>query len=92
LAEVLVLMDFATVTSLGAGQVDLIESAVPALLHARPIAEIESPGEIRVAAITRGGRTFVPDPATLLSTGDVVALAVAGGGAERLEALLGRRS
>ncbi len=92
LAEVLVLVDFATITSLGAGQVDLIESAVPALLNGRPIMEIESPGEIRVAAITRGGRTFVPDPGSHLATGDVVALAVAGGGTERLEALLGRRS
>lgn len=92
LAEALVLVDFATITSLGAGQVDLIESTVPALLDGRPAMEIESPGEIRVAAINRGGRTFVPDPGTPLATGDGVVLAVAGGGAERLEALLGRRS
>lgn len=92
LAEALVLVDFTTITSLGAGQVDLIESSVPALLNDRPTTEVESPGEIRVAAITRGGRTFVPDPGTRLVTGDVVAVAVAGGGAERLEALFGRRS
>lgn len=91
LAELLVLVDVGTVTALGAGQVDLIEAVVPSILDDRPVSELEMAGETRAAVITRGGRTFVPDAGTRLHTGDVVALAVAGGGAERLEALLGRR-
>lgn len=92
LAELLVLVDVGTVTALGAGQVDLIEAAIPAILHDRPVSELEMAGEIRAAAVTRAGRTFVPDGATRLRTGDILALAVTGGGAERLETLLGRRS
>ncbi len=92
LAELLVLVDVAPITALGAGQVDLIEAIVPALLDGRPLGELESPGEIRAAAVTRAGRTFVPDAATRVHDGDIVSLAVAGGGAERLEALLGRRT
>jgi trk system potassium uptake protein len=92
LAELLVLIDVGSITTLGAGQVDLIEVVVPALLDDRPVGELEMPGEIRAAAVTRAGRTFVPDGATRLHGGDIVVLAVSGGGTERLESLLGRRS
>lgn len=92
LAELLVLVDVGSITTLGAGQVDLIEVVVPALLGDRPIGELEMAGEIRAAAVTRAGRTFVPDSATRLHGDDIVVLAVSGGGAERLESLLGRRS
>lgn len=92
MAELLVLRDIGSVVALGAGQVDLVEAAVPALLENRPVSEMELAGEIRAAAVTRGGRTFVPDPATRLRAGDVVALAVTSGAAERLETLLGRRT
>lgn len=91
LAELLVLVHVASVTALGAGQVDLVEAVVPSMLDGRPVGELEVPGEIRAAAITRTGRTFVPDAGTHLRAGDMVSLAVAGGGAERLERLLGRR-
>lgn len=92
LAELLVLVDVWSITTLGAGQVDLIEAVVPAMLDGRPVGELEMAGEVRAAAVTRGGRTFVPDAATRVHTDDIICLAVAGGGAERLESLLGRRS
>jgi trk system potassium uptake protein TrkA len=91
LAELLMLVETAMVAPLGAGQVDLVEAVVPPLLDGRPIGELEVAGEIRAAAITRAGRTFVPDGATHLQAHDIVSLAVAGVATERLEALLGRR-
>jgi trk system potassium uptake protein TrkA len=90
LTELMVLVDVAAVTTLGAGQVDLVEAVAPPLLDNRPIGELEIPGEVRAASVTRAGRTFVPDAATRLHRGDIVSLAVAGGSAERLERLLGR--
>jgi trk system potassium uptake protein len=91
LAELLVLVDVAAIAAIGSGEVDLIEAVMPPLLDDSEVRELEVSGLIRAAAITRTGHTFVPEPATRLRTGDVVALAVAGGGAERLETLLGRR-
>jgi trk system potassium uptake protein len=91
LAELLVLVDLITVTALGSGEVEVIEAVVPSLLDGAEVRELEVPGQIRAAALTRVGRTLVPDSQTRLRTGDVIALVVAGGGVERLEALLGRR-
>lgn len=91
LAELMILTEVGSVTSLGAGQVDVIEAVVPPGLDGRSLGEMEVPGEIRAAAVTRAGRTFVPDAVTRVYTDDIVSLAVTGGGAERLETLLGRR-
>lgn len=90
LTELMVLVDVAAVTTLGAGQVDLVEAVAPPLLDDRPIGELEVPGEIRVATVTRAGATFIPDAAARFHAGDIVSLAVAGGSAERLEHLMGR--
>ena len=74
--------------SLGGGQVDLVEVAVPKLLSGRAVAELEVPSEIHVVAITRAGRTFIADPVVRFEAGDVVHVAVAAGARARLERLL----
>jgi trk system potassium uptake protein TrkA len=89
LSELLALKDVATVVTLGGGQVDLTEVFVPPALDGRPSSELEVAGEIGVAAITRGGRTFIPDPQALLHAGDVVYVVATAGAGERLQALLG---
>jgi Trk K+ transport system NAD-binding subunit len=47
------------------------------------------PGEARLISVTRSGRTFLGDRATLLESGDVVAVAVTRGSETRLQQLLG---
>lgn len=79
------------VVSLGGGQVDVVEVEVPPLLDGRPAGELEVPGEIRLIAVERSGRTFVPDAATRLRSADLATLVVAAGSVERLETLVGMR-
>jgi trk system potassium uptake protein TrkA len=71
----------------GRGEVSLLRLELPQHLVDRSVADVEAEG-LRVASITRRGGAFVPGPATPLAEGDVVHLAVGGGGRERLDALL----
>jgi trk system potassium uptake protein len=80
----------ATVT-LGAGDVELVEVRVPALLDGRPVTELEVAGELTVVALTHHGRTRLPTPATRLHQGDLAVMAVATAAQGRLATLLGQR-
>jgi trk system potassium uptake protein TrkA len=57
-------------------------------LDESPASELEIPGEIKVIAITRGGRTELIESRSLLEAGDVVHLAVAEGAVDRVQMLL----
>ncbi len=74
--------------TLGAGGVELVEVAVPALLDGRLAAELEVEGEIDVVAITRHGRTTLASAASRLASGDLVHVAVTRASLGRLETLL----
>ena len=76
-------------TALGAGQVELVDVPIPPALEGKPITEIEVPSEVRVMALTRAGRTFLPDPPVRFGPGDRAHVAVAAGAMDRLERLLG---
>jgi trk system potassium uptake protein TrkA len=91
LAELATLRDVGSVATLGAGQVDLVEAEVSAAVATHNVGELESLGEMKVVAVTREGRTFIPDSAVGLRAGDVLSVAVAGGMIERLEELVGGR-
>jgi trk system potassium uptake protein TrkA len=88
LHELLVLTDVASVCGLGGGDVDLVEFAVPERLGGWRVPDLEFPGEVRVAAVSRGSRTLVADAGTVLAGGDVVIAAVAEGSAHRIQGLL----
>jgi trk system potassium uptake protein TrkA len=77
------------VLSLGSGEVDLVEIEVPMLLVGRQAREMMVSGEINVAAIVRGNKTFVPTMGTTLEKGDLVYLAVATASTGCLKRLLG---
>ncbi|GAB4239845.1 MAG: NAD-binding protein [Deltaproteobacteria bacterium] len=79
------------VASLGSGEVDIVETEVPNLLAGRAVAELRVPGEVRVVAITRHGRTFLPVEGATFAKGDRLHIAVLGSSAHRLESLLGHR-
>lgn len=86
--ELVTLADLAVTASLGAGQVDVVEGVVTERLDGSPVSELEIPGETRVIAVTRGGRTRLLEARSLLETGDVVHVAVAEGAAGRMQTLL----
>lgn len=88
LADLIVAGETSGVVSLGGGQVDLTQFSVPPMLDGHPYRELERPGEARVVAVTRGGRTFIPDGAAPMRRGDVAYVATAGG-AGRVEDLVG---
>jgi trk system potassium uptake protein TrkA len=78
-----------TVTSLGSGEVDLVEIEVPALLIGRQARELMVSGEVIVTAIVRGNKTFIPTMGTTFEKDDLIYLAVATASTGRLKRLLG---
>ncbi len=73
--------------TIGAGDVQLVQLRVPALLVGRHARELEVAGEATVVALTRGGRSFLATPATTLEAGDLAHVAVRGSSVGRLSAL-----
>ncbi|MCB0153568.1 MAG: TrkA family potassium uptake protein [Anaerolineae bacterium] len=88
-AELLSFFPFTTTASLGSGQVDLIEAEIPPLLVGRTVEALTIPGEVHVVAVSRGGDTFLPNPATVLQNGDWLHLALLATSADRLKESLG---
>jgi trk system potassium uptake protein len=78
-------------TTLGAGDVELVEVRIPHLLDGRPVTELEVAGEITVVAVTHHGRTRLPDRAVRLHESDLVVVAVATSAQGRLATLLAQR-
>ena len=89
MADLLCYSHLDTVISLGSGEVDIVETEVPPLLVGRTVPELRVPGEIRIVAITREGRTFLPTDAALFCKGDRLHIALLGASSERLRTLLG---
>jgi trk system potassium uptake protein len=91
IADLVTAPNMTPITTLGAGQVEIVDVEVPALLEGRRVGEIEVSGEIDVVAITHHGRTTIPTPASLLHAGDLAHVAVGTAALGRLETLLGHR-
>jgi trk system potassium uptake protein TrkA len=72
----------------GNGETLLVRSPPPAYLTGRPLVELELPGDIRVVEVTRGGRSFIPTPATPAEPDDLVTFAVAADALGRLRDFL----
>ena len=89
MADLLCYSHLDAVASLGSGEVDIVETEVPPLLVGRTVTELSVPGEMRVVAVTREGRTFLPVDGTMFHKGDRLHIAVLGASAERLQSLLG---
>ena len=87
IAELLSYAELEPVASLGS-DVDVVNADVPALLVGRPVSALTRPGEIHVAAISRGGKTFLPHLGTILEADDLLHLVVLASAADHLAALL----
>lgn len=89
LADILSFSRIGEVASLGTGEVDLVEVAVPPPLAGRPARDVAIPGEVALVAVSRAGRTFIPSAESPLAEGDLIHLAVLGTSRARVEAILG---
>lgn len=89
LAELLTFSQLNVVYSLGSGEVGIVELDAPPILIGKAVNELTLPGEIRVIAITRGGRTHIPTLGTIFQQGDMIHVAVSSASTDRLKALLG---
>ena len=89
IAEVLSFSPLDTLVSLGSGEVDIVEADVPRLWVGRTVAEATIPTEIHIAALTRGGRTFLPSARSVFHDGDVVHVVVHAAAVDRLKRFLG---
>lgn len=87
LARILSFAHGDVVQSLGTGDVKLVDVTVPAFLDGRPVKTIAIAGELRVVAITRKNKTFLPDAATAFKEADIVHLAVLSSSIDRLKSL-----
>lgn len=88
-AELLTFSRLDIVHSLGSGGVGIVETEIPPLLAGRMVNDLAIPAEIKVIAITRGGKTFVPIISTVFQNGDMIHIAVSSTSIDRLKALMG---
>lgn len=76
-------------TPLEAGNLELIETALPEGLDGRSVRDIQSPGEVRVVALQREGLSMIPVGDTKLKSGDVMTVVISRDVLPRLQAMLG---
>ena len=89
IAELLTFSPLHPTTSLGQGEVDIVEAEIPPLLIGRPVTEVTLSGEVQVVAISRGGQTFLPTLGTVFQEGDSVHFALLAASSQRFKVLLG---
>lgn len=74
--------------SFGSGEVDLIEGEITPQLAGRRVLDLNVPGEIKVVAIVRMGKAFIPGLGTEFEAGDGVQLVVLSSALPKLKRLL----
>jgi len=75
--------------TIGSGEVVVIGIPSPKGFIGRPIEELRDPGKSRVVALTRFGKTQIPDLKTIIQEGDFLHLAVLRGALEEMHEQLG---
>ncbi|HLE50966.1 MAG TPA: TrkA family potassium uptake protein [Anaerolineales bacterium] len=88
LAELITYSDLDTVFSLGSSEVDIVDLEIPPHLVGRAVKDLTAPGEVHVVAITRAGKTFLPNPGVAFQADDLVHLAVLVAASDRLKSLI----
>lgn len=70
------------------GDVEIVDMTVGPEGAGRKVAELEIPGDLRVAAVYRGHRTFIPDRDFVLAEGDMVVAAARTGARRKIRRFL----
>jgi trk system potassium uptake protein TrkA len=78
-------------TSLGNGEVEIVELEAPVHWTGRTVNNVTVPGEVSVTAITRHGKTFIPTTGTVFQDGDRIAISLLTTARGRLEDLMALR-
>lgn len=87
LAELLTFTHLDTKSSLGSGEVEIVEVDIPGSLEGRMVSDVDVPGEVKVISLTRAGKTIIPDAATRFQTGDLIHMALMEDYRDRMAAL-----
>lgn len=77
-----------TITTLGNGEVQILEVPIPGGLAGRPVQDLSKPGEALVTVLVRRGQAMIPTADTRLEAGDVLHIAATASALPRLEKLL----
>lgn len=88
LVELLTLPNLNVVTSLGSGEVNLIDVEAKPILFGKKLDYLAIPGEIHVVAISRRGKTFLPTSEATFQEGDLIHLAILAASSDRLSTLI----
>jgi trk system potassium uptake protein TrkA len=89
IAELLSYSQLDPIVSLGNGEVDIVETAVPRLWIGRTVSAVTIPSEVHIAAITRRDHTFLPTSGTVFHEGDIIHVIVPALSAERFKGIFG---
>jgi trk system potassium uptake protein TrkA len=76
------------VSSLGTGEVELVDVEVPAHWVGRTVNNVNVPSEISVISVARKGGTFIPVTGTTFQSGDRLVISVLVTARSRLESLM----
>ncbi len=80
--------DFAFHLSFAAGSIQIVEMTVGTRGDGLTAEELEVDGHLRIAAVQRAGRVFIPDDDTPLAEGDIVVAAARRGVLSRVRRYL----
>jgi trk system potassium uptake protein TrkA len=89
IADLLLYSPLETVSSIGSGEVEIMEAELPRLLVGKTVRELTVPSEIHVVSVTRENKTFLPTLGTIFREGDLLHLAVLATSTDRLKEFLG---
>lgn len=89
LASTLIYSNLAIERAIGAGQINLVDIDVKPSMVNKPVSDVNVPGEVDVVAITRSGKTFMPNSATVFQTDDLVHLFVLAGAKDKISKAFG---
>lgn len=90
LTNILVYPNLNVERTLGAGQVSLVDVEVGQTLSTKRLKDIEIPGEIQLVALTRNGRTSLPNDALVFQNGDILHLSATSSGRNKVNQLSNR--
>jgi trk system potassium uptake protein TrkA len=86
--EQIVREEFTFHVTFSGGDVEIVDMTVGPEGAGRPVSDLEIPDDLKVAAVYRGHRTFIPDAGFVLAEGDMVVAAARTGARRKIRRFL----